>query len=48
LTKKRAAEQTPVVPDVTRRSRAAKTGIIRDRVSPELKAEAEGIGGVQE
>jgi DNA-damage-inducible protein J len=43
MPKKRATERTPVVSKVRRRSEAAKTGMIRARVSPELKAEAEGI-----
>ena len=43
MPKKLAAEKTPVLSKVTRRSRAAKTGMIRARVSPELKAQAEGI-----
>src|SRR3954454_15828683 len=43
MPKKLAAEKTPIVPKVVRRSGAAKTGMIRARVSPELKARAEGI-----
>jgi DNA-damage-inducible protein J len=38
-----AAAKTPVVPKDKRRSKVAKTGMIRARVSPELKAQAEGI-----
>ena len=38
-----AAEKTPVLPKVPRRSKAAKTGLVRARISPELKAQAEGI-----
>jgi DNA-damage-inducible protein J len=43
MPKKRAAEKTPDLPKVTRRSKSAKTGMIRARVSPELKAQAEAI-----
>ena len=43
MPKKLAAEKTPVLTKVTRRSKGAKTGMIRARVSPELKAQAEGI-----
>jgi len=43
MPKKLAAKKTPVLTKVTRRSRAAKTGMIRARVSPELKTRAEGI-----
>ena len=38
-----AAAKTPVVPENKRRSKAAKTGMIRARISPELKAQAEAI-----
>jgi DNA-damage-inducible protein J len=40
---KPAAEKTRARPGDERRSGAAKTGMIRARVSPELKAEAEAI-----
>lgn len=41
---RKPATEKPLVPTkVTRRSSAAKTGMIRARVSPELKAQAEGI-----
>jgi DNA-damage-inducible protein J len=43
MPKKLAAEKTPALPKVTRRSQGAKTGMVRARVSPELKAQAEGI-----
>ena len=43
MPKKPATERTPVVSKVPRRSKATKTGMIRARVSPELKAQAEGI-----
>jgi DNA-damage-inducible protein J len=43
MPKKLAAEKTPVRPKVMGRSNAPKTGMIRARVSPELKARAEGI-----
>ena len=43
MPKKLAPQRTPDLPKATRRSRAAKTGMIRARVSPELKAQAEGI-----
>jgi len=43
MPKKLAARKTSVLTKVTRRSKAAKTGMIRARVSPELKTQAEGI-----
>jgi DNA-damage-inducible protein J len=43
MPRKHATERTPVLPKASRRSKAAKTGMIRARVSPELKAQAEGI-----
>ena len=43
MPKKLAPEKTPALTTVTRRSKAAKTGMIRARVSPELKAQAERI-----
>ena len=43
MPKKHATARTPVLPKAPRRSKAAKTGMIRARVSPELKAQAEGI-----
>jgi DNA-damage-inducible protein J len=43
MPKKLATERIPVLPKAPRRSQAAKTGMIRARVSPELKAQAEGI-----
>jgi DNA-damage-inducible protein J len=43
MPRKSAAEKTPARPKVVRRSNGTKTGMIRARVSPELKAQAEGI-----
>ena len=43
MPKKLAAKKTPVLTRAPRRSKAAKTGMIRARVSPELKTQAEGI-----
>ena len=43
MPKKLATERAPVLPKAPRRARAAKTGMIRARVSPELKAQAERI-----
>jgi len=43
MPKKLAAEKTRVLTKVTRRSKGAKTGMIRARVSPELKAQAERV-----
>jgi addiction module RelB/DinJ family antitoxin len=43
MPKKRAGKETPVIPVKRPRSTGAKTGMIRARVSPELKAEAESI-----
>jgi len=43
MPKKLAVQKTPVLTTVTRRSKGGKTGMIRARVSPELKAQAEGI-----
>ena len=43
MPKKLAAAKTPALSKVTRRSKAAKTGMIRARISPELKAQAEAI-----
>jgi len=43
MPKKLAAKQTPVLTKVARRSGAAKTGMIRARVSLELKTQAEAI-----
>ena len=43
MPKKLTSERTPALPKAPRRAKAAKTGMIRARVSPELKAEAEGI-----
>jgi DNA-damage-inducible protein J len=43
MPKKITAEKTPILPKVPRRSRVAKTGMIRARVSPQLKAQVEGI-----
>jgi DNA-damage-inducible protein J len=43
MPKKLATERAPVRPKALRRSQAAKTGMIRARVAPELKAQAEGI-----
>ncbi len=43
MPKKHATERPPVLPKASRRSKAAKTGMIRARVSPELKAQAEAI-----
>jgi DNA-damage-inducible protein J len=43
MPKRPAAEKAPALRGAPRRSKVAKTGMIRARVSPELKAEAEGI-----
>jgi DNA-damage-inducible protein J len=43
MPKKRAGKETPVIRVRRPRSNGAKTGMIRARVSPELKAEAESI-----
>ena len=43
MPKKHATARTTVLPKAPRRSKAAKTGMIRARVSPELKAQAEDI-----
>jgi DNA-damage-inducible protein J len=43
MPKKPATDKPPVLTKNARRSRPAKTGMIRARVSPELKAQAEGI-----
>jgi DNA-damage-inducible protein J len=43
MPKNAAAAKTPAVPKEKRRSEAPKTGMVRARVSPELKARAEGI-----
>ena len=43
MPKKLATGSPPVVPSISPRSRSAKTGMIRARVSPELKEEAEVI-----
>jgi DNA-damage-inducible protein J len=43
MPKKRAAEETLVLPKSRPRSQVARTGMIRARVSPELKAEAESV-----
>ena len=43
MPKRLASTKMPVRTKAPRRSAAAKTGMIRARVSPELKAEAEGI-----
>jgi len=43
MPKKLTAEKTPVITKVPRRSKAAKTAMIRVRVSTELKIKAEGI-----
>jgi DNA-damage-inducible protein J len=43
MPKKLATEKTPVVSGVSRPSKEANTGMIRARVSPELKAQAEEI-----
>jgi DNA-damage-inducible protein J len=44
MPKKRMSRQATGLPKVTRRPKAAtKAGMIRARVSPELKAQAEGI-----
>jgi DNA-damage-inducible protein J len=43
MPRKLATGKTPAVTEVPRRSKAAKTGMIRARISPELKAQAEGI-----
>jgi DNA-damage-inducible protein J len=43
MPKKLAAKRTPFLTKVARRSEAAKTGMIRARVSPELKTQAEAI-----
>ena len=43
MPKRPAAGKTPALSRARRRSRAAKTGMIRARVSPELKAQAEEI-----
>ena len=43
MPRKNATARPTVLPKTSRRSKTAKTGMIRARVSPELKAEAEGI-----
>ncbi len=43
MRKRFAAKQSPALTKVARRSEAAKTGMIRARVSPELKTQAEAI-----
>ena len=43
MPRKVATQKKPVVTKAPRRSKAAKTGMIRARVSPELKIKAEGI-----
>jgi DNA-damage-inducible protein J len=43
MTKRLASAKMPAHTKASRRSGAAKTGMIRARVSPELKAQAEGI-----
>jgi DNA-damage-inducible protein J len=43
MPRKTRSQETVVLPSVSRRSKNAKTGTIRARVSPKLKAEAEGV-----
>jgi DNA-damage-inducible protein J len=43
MPKKLATARPSVLPKASHRSKAAKTGMIRARVSPDLKAQAEGI-----
>ena len=43
MPRKVATAKTPAVPRDERRSRALQTGMIRARISPELKAHAEAI-----
>lgn len=43
MQKRRSADETSVLPKSPPRSKAARTGMIRARAAPELKAEAERV-----